>query len=86
MAKVKISINRCKGCGLCVLYCPVKHLEFSQDLNSQGVKYAKEKPQTLCIGCGKCYLVCPDCCIEVYEVISPKSMSSRKSYPKLRRE
>ena len=67
MAKVRIDKDKCKGCGLCILYCPVKKLEFSLDLNKKGVRYAKGKENTSCIGCGNCYLICPDCCIEVYE-------------------
>ncbi len=67
MAEVRIDKERCKGCGLCILYCPVKKLEFSSDLNSKGIKYAKVKDNIPCVGCGNCYLMCPDYCIEVYE-------------------
>lgn len=66
MAKVEIDKDKCKGCGLCILHCPVKKLEFSSDLNKRGVKYAIAKEDISCLGCGNCYLVCPDCCIEVY--------------------
>lgn len=67
MAQINIRKNRCKGCGLCVLFCPLGHLEMSQELNSRGVPYAREKKDTGCSGCGMCYLICPECCIEIYE-------------------
>lgn len=65
MAKVRIKKDRCKGCGLCVLYCPVKHLEMSEDLNCRGVPYAREKEGSACTGCGLCFMICPECCIEI---------------------
>jgi len=65
--KVMIKKDKCKGCGLCIVYCPVKHLEFSAKLNKKGVKFAKEKKTNQCIGCGFCFDMCPECCIEVYE-------------------
>jgi len=65
--KVTIKEDKCKGCGLCIVYCPVKHLEFSTKLNKKGVKFAKAKKINKCIGCGFCFHMCPECCIEVYE-------------------
>jgi len=71
MAKIKIDKDRCKGCGLCIIYCPVKKLAFSPALNKRGVHYAEGKSGITCIGCGRCYLICPDACIEVYEETKP---------------
>jgi len=67
MFEVKIKKDKCKGCFLCVFYCPAKHLEKSNDLNKRGVNYAKVKKENKCIGCGFCFLMCPDACIEVIE-------------------
>lgn len=63
---IKISEDKCKGCGLCIFFCPAKHLEISCRLNKKGIKPAKVKDGTKCSGCGFCFQVCPDCCIEVY--------------------
>ncbi len=63
---VEIEKDKCKGCGLCIYYCPVKHLLFSQDLNKRGLKYAKTNKDNKCIGCGACFIVCPDTCIKIY--------------------
>jgi 2-oxoglutarate ferredoxin oxidoreductase subunit delta len=67
MEKVKIAKDRCKGCKLCIFYCPAEVLEFSSQLNKRGVKFAKVKKKAKCTGCGFCFLVCPETCIEIYE-------------------
>ncbi|MBN2484321.1 MAG: 4Fe-4S dicluster domain-containing protein [Candidatus Omnitrophica bacterium] len=64
---VTIKKDKCKGCKLCVIYCPTKHLRLSDTLNKRGVHYAEINETTQCVGCGRCYLMCPDCCIEIIE-------------------
>jgi 2-oxoglutarate ferredoxin oxidoreductase subunit delta len=64
---VSIAKDKCKGCQLCVFFCPSKNLVSSQDLNKKGIKYVKVKDVSVCNGCGLCYIVCPDCCIEICE-------------------
>ncbi|MBD3246094.1 MAG: 4Fe-4S dicluster domain-containing protein [Candidatus Omnitrophica bacterium] len=66
MAKIKINTDQCKGCRLCIHFCPVHHLRISEEMNNKGVLYACTDPHTRCIGCGYCYLVCPESCIEVH--------------------
>lgn len=54
----------CKGCGLCIVRCPVKALTFGQDLNFLGT----QMPQVdvaKCTACGMCQLTCPDGAIKV---------------------
>lgn len=52
----------CKGCGICVNFCPKKVL----DLDELGKIYAKEPDK--CIMCGQCELRCPDYAIKVNRV------------------
>jgi 2-oxoglutarate ferredoxin oxidoreductase subunit delta len=52
----------CKGCGICVNFCPKKVL----DLDEIGKIYAKEPDK--CIMCGQCELRCPDYAIKVVRV------------------
>ncbi len=65
--EIKIKKERCKGCELCVVRCPLKHIEMSRELNKKGVSFARIKEGTKCSGCGICFFICPDSCIEVYE-------------------
>lgn len=64
---VEISTEVCKGCGLCVNYCPVKCLDINHgDTNSYGLHYAFLKEEEKCIGCANCGVICPDGAITVY--------------------
>ena len=74
MAKGRIEINedRCKGCGLCIIYCPQKILEFADHLNRRGVNPPRVKDPDKCTGCATCALVCPDVVITVYRVVAAK--------------
>jgi len=65
---VKLDIEKCKGCELCVMSCPQDVFEISEESNIKGLFYAKVKKDYDCVGCGKCYQVCPDVCIEIEKV------------------
>ncbi|HDP78309.1 MAG: 4Fe-4S binding protein [Mesotoga sp.] len=64
---VKIDEERCKGCGLCINFCPKKVLSFSDKFNSKGYRPAQQHDPDNCIGCGFCYMMCPDTAITVYK-------------------
>ncbi|MBU1113167.1 MAG: 4Fe-4S binding protein [Candidatus Omnitrophica bacterium] len=65
--KIVIDHDKCKGCQLCIFYCPVKHLKLTRQLNKRGVRFAETGPKTKCNGCGFCFQICPETCIEIYE-------------------
>ena len=66
MAKVTINANECKGCGLCVNFCPKKILALSETvLNSKGYRPAECIEPEKCIGCAMCATMCPDVAITV---------------------
>ncbi len=54
----------CKGCGLCIITCPVKAISFSDELNFLGTNLTKVDLNK-CIACGKCQQICPDGAIKV---------------------
>lgn len=68
MAKVKLNKDRCKGCLLCITYCPKGMLKKSKKLNKLGVyPVVFEGEEEGCIGCAFCAIVCPECGIEIYK-------------------
>lgn len=66
MPRVIIDAERCKGCTLCVEFCPHQALEMSEGTNSRGHHPVILRYEEKCTGCGICALVCPSVCIEVY--------------------
>ena len=67
MPKVKIAKDNCKGCQLCVAYCPKGALKMDSSLNKLGFYPAavNQKSKNNCSGCRFCVIVCPEGCIEV---------------------
>lgn len=64
MAKPKLKahvINRdwCKGCGICVHFCPKQVLELDKEDKAVAVR-AED-----CIACKLCEIRCPDLAIEI---------------------
>jgi len=63
-----VSEEICKGCGLCVTFCPVKGLLFldANKVNAKGWNPVACADQAKCTSCAMCALMCPDTAIEVY--------------------
>lgn len=76
MAKTVIDLERCKGCGLCVEFCPQKHLRVSEKLTSYGIHPVAPAEGTECTGCKLCVLMCPDAAISLYKEESKEAVSS----------
>lgn len=58
--EVRIVVDRCKGCGFCVEYCPRHVLALSDAFNRKGYHPPVAVAGDLCIDCGLCELICPD--------------------------
>ncbi len=59
----------CKGCGLCIVKCPInmkgeKCLQWSKEVGLYATPAVQPDPN-LCIACGTCEMVCPDSAIRV---------------------
>ncbi len=65
MAKITISEDTCKGCGLCTTVCPKKIVRISDRINKKGYHPAECSDESQCIGCAFCARMCPDCAITV---------------------
>ena len=64
---VTIDTLRCKGCGICIAFCPKDVFSFSKKRNSFGTPTPEAARESQCIGCRLCEKVCPDSAIEVEE-------------------
>ena len=67
MPKINIDKDKCKGCALCIYFCPKQEIKSGDKFNKKGVKPAVFAESGKCVGCGFCAVICPDCCIEVYK-------------------
>jgi 2-oxoglutarate ferredoxin oxidoreductase subunit delta len=59
--RVTIDKNRCKGCMLCVAFCPRNVLAMQKT-------EAKVAEPDACIGCQLCEIYCPDFAISVSKI------------------
>lgn len=69
---IEIDRERCKGCMLCVEFCPKKCISLSEELNLKGYFVAAFDAAAECTACGNCALVCPDVAIEVVATVATK--------------
>jgi 2-oxoglutarate ferredoxin oxidoreductase subunit delta len=62
MAKgfVAINVERCKGCGFCVEFCPTRVLMLSSTFNTKGYHPPNVVAAEKCSGCDLCGMYCPD--------------------------
>lgn len=65
--RISILVERCKGCGFCVEFCPRNVLAISEAFNQKGYHppYALRPEQ--CVACGLCEMLCPEFAIHVSE-------------------
>ena len=63
---IEIDQELCKGCELCMAFCPKQAIEVSAKVNASGYTPASFKSDGECTGCAICALVCPEVAIEVY--------------------
>ena len=62
--QVIVDSKYCKGCGLCVSFCPKKELKISEKKNKKGYQCVEFSGKE-CTGCLRCALICPDAAIKI---------------------
>jgi len=65
--EVRILKGNCKGCGICVHYCPSHVLEMSEEFTPKGYHPPCRCKDAECKGCRICEQMCPDFAIFVEE-------------------
>ncbi|MCK4361869.1 MAG: ferredoxin family protein [Dehalococcoidia bacterium] len=63
---IEIDQELCKGCQICIAFCPKDVISLSDKLNSSGYLPVLFNDSGECTGCAICAVVCPEVAIEVY--------------------
>jgi 2-oxoglutarate ferredoxin oxidoreductase subunit delta len=63
---IEIDHEFCKGCQMCIAFCPKNAISPSDKLNANGYQVVNFSSNGECTGCAVCALVCPEAAIEVY--------------------
>ena len=71
---VRIVVERCKGCGFCVEYCPRDVLALSSGFNRKGYHPPEAVREGACVNCNLCEMICPD--FAIFSVLLPDAASS----------
>jgi 2-oxoglutarate ferredoxin oxidoreductase subunit delta len=58
--RIFVIVERCKGCGFCVEYCPRQVLQISPGYNKKGYHYPEAIREDACVDCDLCESLCPE--------------------------
>jgi len=73
--KVRIDVDECKGCGLCIEACPPKVISLNERMNHYGYRTALYAGAG-CTGCGICFMICPEPgAITVLRLANPRGVT-----------
>jgi 2-oxoglutarate ferredoxin oxidoreductase subunit alpha len=81
MVPVHFHSERCKGCGLCIEFCPRHCLRLSSGLNAAGYHPVELTDPAACTACTLCATLCPDNGISVYRPASARHDAAPNGTP-----
>jgi 2-oxoglutarate ferredoxin oxidoreductase subunit delta len=64
---IRVDDRYCKGCGICVHFCPKHALAISTEINSRGFYVPYFIAGSECSKCRQCELYCPDFAVFIVE-------------------
>jgi 2-oxoglutarate ferredoxin oxidoreductase subunit delta len=64
---IEINANLCKGCDICIEFCPTDVFEKSGELNRRGYYLPVVARVEDCTGCRLCDLLCPELAIVIMD-------------------
>lgn len=65
MIEIVIHPDYCKGCSICIAFCPKNVLRPSKEMNAKGYTLPEVVDRDACTQCKLCEIVCPDLAIAV---------------------
>jgi 2-oxoglutarate ferredoxin oxidoreductase subunit delta len=66
--RVHVIDERCKGCAICVEFCPKDVLALAEHYNSKGYHPPRPIHPEDCVNCGLCELLCPEFAVYVESI------------------
>ena len=67
MNRIVVDDDKCRGCALCVEFCPKNVLRLADRFNRDGLRPVEMGWPERCIGCATCATVCPHVAIVLVE-------------------
>jgi 2-oxoglutarate ferredoxin oxidoreductase subunit delta len=74
----EIDASICKGCNLCVEFCPKKVFAASKKQNASGYYVPAVRKPAACTGCGLCELLCPDFALSATKKGAARSKDAKR--------
>ena len=68
---IEINDDLCKGCEICIAFCPLKVFANSDKLNRRGYSVPVILDEAACSACRLCELLCPEFAIIVQKEAVP---------------
>jgi 2-oxoglutarate ferredoxin oxidoreductase subunit delta len=68
---IEINDDLCKGCDICIAFCPLKVFANSDKLNRKGYYVPVIADEKACTACGLCELLCPEFAILIEKETVP---------------